>query len=60
MALSIAQIAEVVYWRLKTDRTSRVTPRAVCRDSSRSGIFDHQETLSEWKRHGLCVKVALK
>lgn len=29
-------------------------------DSSRSGIFDHQETLSEWKRHGLYVKMALK
>lgn len=60
MALSIAQLTEVVYWRLKTERASRVTPCAVSRDNSRSGILHYQETLSEWKRHRLYVKVALQ
>lgn len=59
MALSIAQLAEVVYWRLKTQRASRVTPCAVSRDSSRCGVLQQQETLSEWKRHGWYVKVGL-
>lgn len=49
MALSIAHLAEVFHWRLKTGEDSRVTPYAVSRDSSRSGISDYQETLSEWK-----------
>lgn len=60
MSLCISQLAEVVYWRLKTQRASRVTLCPVSRDSSRPGIFHHQETGSEWKRHGLYVKVALK